>query len=574
MSPNRRARTLRLFAAWWLMVLVTLFSSLAGAQPTDDEDTAAPAEVDDPTADEAAGKAPSDDSKADAGGDAPARANRPVSDKETNCTDRIDDDGDSVVDCADFDCQKDPACQPTGVREQTDRLCSDWIDNDGDGSLDCDDQDCQGGVVTVCKGSWKGDAPGVKGKRGRHFNLPDLDEGMSVDEMIGRFGDNDGERNDYVCSDGVDNDGDGRTDCADFGCRFDSQVTVCNPQPGFRFSVVGQVAQTYRIEDTNAAELDQNDWDTRFSLLQLRFLGPIGNLENSFYLVSMRAERTPRVTFAMFQLPIGDMGHYFNINSGGGGLTSQLIVSGAKHLLLGPAFFVYSAFEQGNGAAIEFGGPLDSGGRVNFRAFAAGGSGRFSGNIGGRFFSDDNTNYTWAAGGQLQFNIAGYYGRFDSPLLFNPEPLKLALLVGGKYDQRAQERYPAWNGTGVLKWWHFYLMGETYWKRELEFGSWQYSYLVQAGALLWPRHLLIGADFGEYIAGDLDNPPGNLDTIAGDEIRRQRDERQFRGALHWYAYEQTGLVSLRYSYRDVKNGRFSDNGFREQELSAFATYRF
>ncbi|MEM6791771.1 MAG: hypothetical protein AAF715_29905 [Myxococcota bacterium] len=497
---------------------------------------------------------------------------------ETNCTDRIDNDGDSVVDCGDADCYDQPVCQPTGVREQSDALCSDWIDNDGDGALDCDDLDCQTGAVSVCQGFYVGQPgpvnPSQQKAYGRNFNLPDLEQGMSVDEVIGKFGDADGERNDYACSDGVDNDGDGRIDCADFGCRFDSQVTVCNPSTGVRFSVVGQIEQTYRIEDTNAAELDQNDWDTRFNLLQLRALGPIGNIENSFFLVNVRAERTPRLTFALFQLPIGDYGHFVNVNSGGGGLTAQFIISAAKQLLLQPAFFVFNAFEQGNGAAVEVGGPIDLGGRFQFRAFAAGGAGRQAGNIGGRFFSDDNTNYTWTAGAQFLINAIGYFGRFDTPYIYNPVPAQLAFLVGGKYDQRAQERYPAWNGTAVAKWWIFSAQFESYFKRELEFGSWQYSYLATLGAAIWPRHLMLAGDFGEYIAGDIENPPDNLNSIVGDEIRRQRDERQGRAILHWFAYEQTGLLSLRYTYRDVKNGRFAEDGFREQQLSAIASYRF
>ena len=38
--------------------------------------------------------------------------------------------------------------------------------------------------------------------------------------------------------------------------------------------------------------------------------------------------------------------------------------------------------------------------------------------------------------------------------------------------------------------------------------------------------------------------------------------------------QQTGLVTLRYTYRDVKNGRFAEDGYREQELSLIGTYRF
>ena len=68
-------------------------------------------------------------------------------------------------------------------------------------------------------------------------------------------------------------------------------------------------------------------------------------------------EKTPRLTWAMFQLPVGG-GHYININSGGGGLSNALVLSTAKQLLLDPPFYVYSAFEQGNGAAMELGGPM------------------------------------------------------------------------------------------------------------------------------------------------------------------------------------------------------------------------
>ena len=61
--------------------------------------------------------------------------------------------------------------------------------------------------------------------------------------------DNDGERNDLLCSDGVDNDGDGAIDCADYGCRFDPTVTICQGSPSMRFSIVGNLAQSIDFED-------------------------------------------------------------------------------------------------------------------------------------------------------------------------------------------------------------------------------------------------------------------------------------------------------------------------------------
>ena len=500
----------------------------------------------------------------------PARS----ADRETDCKNRIDDDGDSVTDCADADCYDRPECKPGGQAESTNLLCSDWIDNDGDGALDCDDTDCQAKDIAACRGSWRGGGAAAGSFDGSADEIPELGEGQSVEDLVGTGRDKDGERNDLLCSDGIDNDNDGRTDCADFGCRFDPSVSVCTGNPGMRFSVVTSITQAYRIEDTNAEDIDRNRWDTRFSLLQLRAFGPIPGVQDSFFLLSMRAERTPRLTFAMFQVPIGTGGHFFNINSGGGGLSSGLIISASKQLLLEPPFYLYSAFEQGNGAAAEVGGPVDSGGRVWFRAFGAGGSGRFSGNVGGRFFADDNTNYTWGSGAQIQLNAVGYYSRYDTPFIYTPVPATLAFSVGGKYDQRAQERYPAVNVQGVLRYDRFVLMGEVYAKRELEFESTQYAYNVSAGVLVWPKTFLLAADFGEYIAGDLDNPPDDLRADLGDEIRRQRDERQWRLGLHWYAYKNTGLLSALYKNREVKSGRITDDGFKEQEAQLVASYRF
>ncbi len=497
---------------------------------------------------------------------APAPTAAPLESKETNCTDRIDNDGDSVIDCADADCYDLPVCQPTGQREVTNLLCSDWIDNDGDGVMDCDDSDCQAPGISVCKGS-------MGSRSGDRDDVPKLKHGQSVESLIGRGSDKDGERNDILCSDGFDNDGDGRTDCQDFGCRFDPEVTVCGGNPGLNFSVVAQVTQSYMFENTRDSGIEGDKWDTRFSLLQLRAMGPIRGIQNSFFLVSMRAERTPRVTFAMFQMPINTAGHYINVNSGGGGLSSQLIISSSKQLLLEPAYYMFSAFEQGNGAALEAGGPLTAGGTLEYRTFVAGGSGRSSGNIGGRFYSDANTNYTWAAGAQVHVNAIGHYSRFDSPFLYEPAPTTLALLLGAKYDQRAQERYPAANAAAIFRHGPMFFMGEFYGKKELEFESTQLAYNAQLGLLVWPRHLLLAADFGAYIAGDLKNPPEAIADL-GSEVTKQRDEQQFRAALHWYVFRNVGVLTALFKNREVKAGRSADDGYVEREGRIVGSYRF
>jgi hypothetical protein len=491
---------------------------------------------------------------------------------ETNCDDGKDDDDDSMTDCGDADCKAAPNCQPGQDPENSNERCSDWVDNDGDGSVDCDDADCEGPGVTICKGSWKGSHDGTGTGRGAgnatdgDDEAPELRDGMSVEDLLGKGDDKDGERNDQVCSDGVDNDKDGRIDCADLGCRFDPSVTVCRGNPGMRFSVVAGIAQEYNIKNYRDGD---GTMDTRFSRIQLRSFGPIPLLQDSFYLLSLRAEKSPRLTFAMFQLPIGTGGHYVNINSGGGGLSSSLILSTSKQLLLDPAYFVYSAFEQGNGASFELGGPLLDG-RLGYRVFIAGGSGRSSGNVGGRYFTYDNNNYTYTAGGQMMVNIIGIASRFDSPFLYTTVPTTVGLAIGGKYDQRAQERYPATNVSLVARSGRFVLLAENYSKWELEFESFQTAYVVQVGFLAIPKRLLLAADYGAYIAGEMKNPPAVLQT----DLRRQLDEVQWRVAAHVYLVRNIGLLSLLYTNRAIANADKALDANVEQTVRLEAQYRF
>lgn len=83
------------------------------------------------------------------------------------CDDAIDNDGDSFIDCQDFDCIGTASCPEL--------ICDDSIDNDGDTFIDCADIDC--------------------------FNT----------EICGEIS----------CNDGIDNDGNNFTDCEDFNCSGD-----------------------------------------------------------------------------------------------------------------------------------------------------------------------------------------------------------------------------------------------------------------------------------------------------------------------------------------------------------------
>ncbi|MCC6625226.1 MAG: hypothetical protein IT385_28520 [Deltaproteobacteria bacterium] len=486
-----------------------------------------------------------------------------AADVESDCTDGKDDDGDTVYDCGDADCAQDPACQPDGGDENTEARCHDWIDNDRDGHFDCDDDDCHRNGIKACIGSWdrtKGKAGGG-GSGVDDDGVPSLPPGASVEDLLGKGSDNDGERSDEVCADGIDNDADGATDCADLGCRFDPTVSVCRENPGMRFSVVSHISQIYDVEE--------DTMDTRFTVLQLRAFGPMPFIQDSFFLLSMRAERTPRLTFAMFQVPIGG-GHYLNINSGGGGLSTALIRSASKQLLLESPFYLYNAFEQGNGAAIEIGGPLDSEGIVDYRVYGAGGSGRFNGNVGGRFFTFDNTNYTWSVGAQVGIDLVGHMTRWDNPLLYTTVPTAVGATIGVKYDQRAQERYPAVNVNLTARSAGFVGSAETYIKRELNFESWQVAWNVSLGYLLVEKYLMLAADVGQYIPGDMKKTP----VVEETDIDRQLEELQWRLGLHYYFFRNVGVLSAIYTDRTLANEVEGQADVHERTLRLVAQWRF
>lgn len=483
---------------------------------------------------------------------------------ETQCADQRDDDADGLADCADADCFEAEVCHAGGQPEESDAACSDFVDNDGDAQVDCDDQDCARDGITVCQGSWR--AQQQQEVRATDA-VPELESDQTIEDLIGSHGDNDGERNDVLCSDGIDNDLDGRTDCQDFGCRFDAAVRVCSDSPGLRFSVVAAVGASYDLEH----EEDVTGFDVRFTRIQARALGPIPYLEDSFFLLNMRLERTPRVTFVMFQVPLDHAGHYINLNSGSGGLSSGLIISAAKNPLLEPPFYLFNAFEQGNGASLEVGGPIDAANLLRFRAFAAGGSGEFNGNVGGRFFRTDDRNFSYAGGAQLQLNAIGYFDRFDSPYLYTPSPLTLGFLLGAKYDQRPRERYPAGNAAVHFRYSHFLVRAEAYSKYVLDYGgSFAIAWNAQASILLWPQTFMLAADVGSFFQDDFP------ETVEFDAtLRRPIDQFVWRAALHWYFYRNIGVLSL--LFRDAyleENVDRPEDPTRERELRLEAQFRF
>jgi hypothetical protein len=503
---------------------------------------------------------------------------------EIECEDGVDNDGDTVPDCADADCAAAPNCQKDGSPESSNARCSDWVDNDDDGVMDCEDQDCQVETITVCGGSWAQGAQGAQGSA--PVGAVGAPASGDPRDLIGQGSDVDGERNDYLCADGIDNDGDGKTDCEDLGCQLDGSVQVCRGAPNMRFSVVGQLMQSY---DMKAEEKGLTPYDTRVSRLQLRTFGPIPQIENSFYLISLLAERTPRLTFATFAVPLGKSRHMISVNSGAAGLSQSAALSIHKQLLV-TRTTVFRAFEQFNSAALEVTGPLTLDNRLQYRVFAAGGSGRFDGNVGGRSIVTNNTNYPWGAGGQVMLNIKGYYSRFDTPFLYTPVPLTVGLLIGGKFDQREQERSLALNVQGAVRLGRFVFLAEQYTKRLLAFepvgggaagslfDSTQLAYHMQLGFLAVPKQLMLAVDFGEFMADDFSTFTQSV--FSGSNLRKPNDERQIRAAAHFYFYRDIGVLSLVYNYRLERDGQRDAeaadgySNLTEQSVDLVAQYRF
>ena len=453
------------------------------------------------------------------------RAEETAPAKESNCSDGKDDDDDFVFDCGDHDCHDDAACVADGKPEADEKRCTDFIDNDKDGVFDCEDPECQ--ILPVCQGSWKGPLDGKGG-------------GDSASTAVDATGDD-----------------------AALEKNPEREMADSNDGVGFagvRFGVVGMFTQGLEFSNTESANQFPGVMSTTINALQLRAFGSLPFLQDSFFLINVRGERSPRLTFAMFQLPIAN-GHQVAITTGGGSLSNQVVLSLAKQPLLERASYVTSAFEQLQTAGVEVNGPILPG-KLRYRVFAGGGSGLGTGEVGDRFFTYDNFNYSYTAGAQMQMVPLGNLSRFETAYLYRPVPLALSFTAGAKYDQRLQERFPGAHVSTVFRWGHFELLAENYSKAELNFGSLQTAYNVTAGVLLIPEWLFFAADFGQYLAsgfGELErvtgisvsDPPDVLET----QLRRERGETNARAALHFYFWRNNGVLSTRYAYRSLDAAR-------------------
>lgn len=126
---------------------------------------------------------------------------------ETDCSDGVDDDQDGLTDCDDFDCYSDPACQSSGGSGSTGGCSSTEV------------EDCNGNCAP---GGWVGDGSCDDGTYSYLGNQIDLDcalHNYDNGDCTGSGGS--GTTTESDCTDGVDNDQDGLTDCNDSDCTYD-----------------------------------------------------------------------------------------------------------------------------------------------------------------------------------------------------------------------------------------------------------------------------------------------------------------------------------------------------------------
>ncbi len=125
---------------------------------------------------------------------------------EISCTDGIDNDIDGATDCADTDCDPDPACAPP----PTESNCGNLADDDGDSLIDCADPDCATDPLCNLPGTETNCADGLDNDGDAAIDCDDFD--CVADPNCNIF------VIEVDCFDGLDNDSDGAIDCDDSDC--------------------------------------------------------------------------------------------------------------------------------------------------------------------------------------------------------------------------------------------------------------------------------------------------------------------------------------------------------------------
>ncbi|MEO0602499.1 MAG: hypothetical protein AAF211_13740, partial [Myxococcota bacterium] len=188
--------------------------------------------------------------------------------EEIDCGDGIDEDADFAPDCADPDCNGDPACIEVD--------CADGLDNDGDGLPDCFDPDCS--VTAACAELDCANGLDDDNDGGIDCGDPDCDLAPGCIED---------------CTNLFDDDFDGFADCNDGFCASDPtccprQTVVTAPT-----TIVGDLLTENDVFDATCSGLafggtDGNDFSVEFTApADGRYVVRTGDSE-SFLIVGFR----------------------------------------------------------------------------------------------------------------------------------------------------------------------------------------------------------------------------------------------------------------------------------------------
>lgn len=118
------------------------------------------------------------------------------------CDDLTDNDHDTLIDCGDPDCDRDPACQ------LPDEDCIQPGDEDGDGLSNCQDPDCRDELAR----------PACSSLSGSYCSL--------IEPFTCVRGEDPSDP--LACGDNLDNDHDGMRDCSDVDCARSCLCTSCD----------------------------------------------------------------------------------------------------------------------------------------------------------------------------------------------------------------------------------------------------------------------------------------------------------------------------------------------------------
>lgn len=128
---------------------------------------------------------------------------------EELCKDGLDNDCNSYVDCNDNRCKQTQHCvRLLSKPEQSEIICDDSYDNDLNGLIDCDDPECK--TNAHCSGVTKEPAD-------RPANFASLSQAERAAILT---------LEKQLCSDSIDNDKNGRTDCQEYRCTLLSQIEL------------------------------------------------------------------------------------------------------------------------------------------------------------------------------------------------------------------------------------------------------------------------------------------------------------------------------------------------------------